>query len=95
MTALVLLGEEYTPRVAAAFAELLAAIAENLRNADGTGVVVRAGDDADLSVLLNLDTDLPILVAANRSAAVPATSRPFAIAFVRYLAALLTEQNPF
>ena len=66
MTPIVLPGEEYTPRVAAAFAELMEAIAENLRNADGTGVVVREGDDADLSVLLNLDTDLPILVAANR-----------------------------
>jgi hypothetical protein len=66
MTAIVVPGEEYTPRVAAAFAELLEAIAENLRNADGTGVVVREGDDADLCVLLNLDTDLPIHIATSR-----------------------------
>jgi hypothetical protein len=66
MTALILPGEEYTPRVAAAFAELMEAIAENLRTADGTGVVVREGDDADLTILLNLDTDLPIHIAASR-----------------------------
>jgi len=66
MTPIVLPGEEYTPRVAAAFAELMEAIAENLRNADGTGVVVRAGDDADLSILLHLDTDLPIQIVTNR-----------------------------
>jgi hypothetical protein len=66
MTPIMLPGEEYTPRVAAAFAELLAAIAENLRHADGAGVVVMEGDDADLSVLLNLDTDLPIHIATNR-----------------------------
>jgi hypothetical protein len=66
VTPIVLPGEEYTPRVAAAFAELLEAIAENLRHADGAGVVVMEGDDADLSVLLNLDTDLPIQIATNR-----------------------------
>jgi hypothetical protein len=66
VTPIVLPGEEYTPRVAAAFAELLEAIAENLRHADGAGFVVREGDDADLSVLLNLDTDLPIHIATNR-----------------------------
>jgi len=66
MTPIVLIGEEYTPRVAAAFAELLAAIAENLRHTDGAGVVVMEGDDADLSALLSLDTDLPIHIAANR-----------------------------
>ena len=66
MTPIVLTGEEYTPRVAAAFAELLAAIAENLRHAHGAGVVVVEGDDADLSALLSLDTDLPIHIAAKR-----------------------------
>jgi hypothetical protein len=65
MTHIILPGEEYTPRVAAAFAELLEAIAENLRNVDGTGVVVREGDDTDLSALLNLDTDLPIHIATS------------------------------
>ena len=44
---------------------MLEAIAETLRNADGTGVVVREGDDADLSALLYLDTDLPIHIATN------------------------------
>ena len=66
MTTIVMLGEEYTPGVAVAFAELLAAIAENLRHADGAGVVVMEGDADDLSALLRLDTDLPIQVATTR-----------------------------
>jgi hypothetical protein len=62
MTTMVLPGEEYTPGVAAAFSELLAALAENLRHAYGAGVVVLEGDDDDLSALLSLDTDLPVQV---------------------------------
>ena len=62
MTTIVMSGEEYTPAVAVAFAELLAAIAENLRHADGAGVVVTEGDAADLTALLSLDSDLPIHV---------------------------------
>lgn len=58
----ILPGEEYTPGVAAAFSELLATIAENLRNAYGAGVIVTEGDDTDLSALLSLDTDLPVQV---------------------------------
>jgi hypothetical protein len=66
MTSIVLPGEEYTPGVAAAFADLLAAIAENLRHASGAGVVVVEGDADDLSALLSLDTDLPIQIVTNR-----------------------------
>ena len=53
MATIVMPGEEYTPAVAIAFAELLAAIAENLRHADGAGVVVMEGDADDLKVLLS------------------------------------------
>jgi hypothetical protein len=66
MTNIVMPGDEYTPGVAIAFAELLAAIAENLRHADGAGVVVMEGDADGLSVLLGLDTDLPIQVVSPR-----------------------------
>ena len=66
MTTIVMPGDEYTPAVALAFAELLAAIAENLRHADGAGVVVMEGDADDLSILLGLDTDLPIQVVFPR-----------------------------
>jgi hypothetical protein len=65
MTPIVLPGDEYTPGVAAAYAELLAAIAENRRRAYGGGVVVMEGDDDDLMALLSLDTDLPIQVITN------------------------------
>ena len=64
MTTIVMPGEEYTPAVAVAFAELLAAFAENLRQADGAGVVVMEGDADDLSVLLGLDTDLSIQIVS-------------------------------
>ena len=66
MTPIVLPGEEYTPGVAAAFADLLAAIAENQRQATGAGIVVVEGDADDLSVLLSLDTDFPIQLVTNR-----------------------------
>jgi hypothetical protein len=66
MTTIVVPGEEYTPGVAAAFTELLAALAENRRQAYGAGVMVTEGDDDDLSALLSLDTDLPIQVLTIR-----------------------------
>ena len=66
MTAIVVPGEEYTPAVAAAFTELLAALAENRRQAYGAGVMVMEGDDEDLCTLLSLDTDLPIQVVITR-----------------------------
>ena len=66
MTPIVLPGEEYTPGVAAAFADLLAAIAENQRQATGAGIVVVEGDADDISALLSLDTDLPIQIVTNR-----------------------------
>jgi hypothetical protein len=59
-------GDEYTPGVAAAFAALLTAIAENRRSAGGPGVVLREGDDDDLIALLSLDTELPIELVATR-----------------------------
>ena len=68
MKTIVMPGEEYTPGVAVAFAELLDALAENLRHADGAGVVVMEGDADDLSTLLHLDTDLPIQIVTTCSA---------------------------
>jgi hypothetical protein len=59
-------GDEYTPGVAAAFAALLEAIAENGRSACGSGIVVLEGNDDDLSILLSLDSDLAIEIAASR-----------------------------
>jgi hypothetical protein len=66
MTPIDVPGEEYTPAVAAAFSELLATLAENLRQAYGAGVMVMEGDDDDLRTLLSLDTDLPIQVVSTR-----------------------------
>jgi hypothetical protein len=66
MTTIFVPGEEYTPGVAAAFTELLAALAENRRQAYGAGVMVTEGDDDDLRTLLSLDTDLPIQVLTTR-----------------------------
>jgi len=66
MTPIDVPGEEYTPAVAAAFSELLATLAENLRQAYGAGVIVTEGDDDDLRTLLSLDTDLPIQVVSTR-----------------------------
>ena len=66
MTTIFVPGEEYTPGVAAAFTELLAALAENRLQAYGAGVMVTEGDDDDLSTLLSLDTDLPVQVVATR-----------------------------
>jgi hypothetical protein len=66
MTSIFRPGDEFTPGVAAAFAALLAAIAENRRSAAGPGVVVREGDDDDLIALLSLDTELPIEITATR-----------------------------
>ena len=64
MTTIFVPGEEYTPGVAAAFIELLAALAENHRQTYGAGVMVMEGDDDDLSALLSLDTDLTIQIVS-------------------------------
>jgi hypothetical protein len=57
-------GDEYTPGVATAFAALLAVIDDNRRLADGSAVVIREGDESDLSALLSLDTDLAIEIVS-------------------------------
>ena len=57
-------GDEYTPGVATAFAALLAVIDDNRRVGDGSAVVIREGDENDLSALLSLDTDLPIEIVS-------------------------------